>query len=79
MSRNTATMDALQSQRWGVRRDCLALCEALARAYAWSLASTDDLRETLLARYDELAALDLLIASYDPQGALFLDYKDGQQ
>jgi hypothetical protein len=46
----------------------------LAAAIVHARPSEADLRETLQARYDELAALDLRIASYNPQPSLFPDW-----
>ena len=54
-------------------RQCLALCRACAEAHVHAPGALPDLLASLHARYDEGAALDLLIASYDPQASLFAD------
>lgn len=52
---------------------CLDLCKAFAYAHVHHLPTAAALRATMDARYDELAALDLALASYDPQQGLFPD------
>lgn len=64
----------LQHERRALHHRCLVLCEAFAYAHVAQSPAAADLKETLHARYVELAALDMLMASYDPQMALFDDY-----
>ena len=52
------------------------LCEAYAHAAVYALPTAQDLRETLMAHYDKLTALELVIASFDPQEGLFSDYSE---
>ena len=68
----------LQCERRALKRECWALCNAFAYAHVHSLPTAEDLQETWLARSDQLAALEMIIASYDPQGALFLDNQEMQ-
>jgi len=60
-------------ERRALARICRQLCAECTHANIYGLPTAADLRETMDARYDELAALDMIIASYDQQGSLFLD------
>lgn len=66
------TLATLQAARTRQHRRCLDLCLDYAQAVVWGLPRRAR-REALDAAYDTLAALDLAIASYDPQQGLFLD------
>jgi hypothetical protein len=66
-------LDRLREQRATVHASFLILCEALAHAAVYEPGAVPDLMESWQARYTERAALDLAIASYDPQGSLFDD------
>ena len=68
-----AELAALHRERKIVHRKCRDACRDDAQSAAWQLPHQGTLRDVLLTRYDQLAALDLAIASYDPQQALFLD------
>ena len=72
-------LETLKRERHALHRVCLFLCREFATAHVKEMPSAVDLEETLLKRYDELAALDLVLASYDPQEALFLDYQEKQR
>jgi len=69
---------ALVHERRCVRRAILRMLPDLAAAMLHARPSEADLRETLQARHDQLAALDLRIASYSPQAGLFADWS-GQE
>ena len=66
----------LIAERQKLKRRCLALCIEFAHAEVCGLTTAQDLRQGMMAYYDRLGALDLVIASYDPQGVLFLDGED---
>lgn len=61
------TRTALQSQRLALRRELRAIADVWARAVTEGLAIQHDIHATLLARYDALAVLDLMLCSYEPQ------------
>lgn len=54
----------------------MTLLPRWANAVAHQLPTADVLQCIVLARYDQLAALTLAIASYDPQQRLFADGED---
>lgn len=55
------------------------LCQDFAYAHVHKRPEANELKVLWLACYIELDALDLLLASYDPQQALFLDLKPSCQ
>jgi len=64
---------ALRRERRALHRECLVLCAEFASAHVAGSPRASDLRETMDRLYDQLAALDMAIASYDPQIGLFPD------
>lgn len=60
---------ALQLERY-------TLLEAFAQARTGGLPTADDLAEMIHARYMDKQVLELLLASYDPQGDLFPDWHE---
>ena len=70
MSEQLAT---LRLERRALHRQACQLWARIATAQAWGLPHLEDLNQEAHALYDQLAALDLRIASYDPQASLFDD------
>ena len=66
-------LTALYRERAVLHRYCLTLGRRFADAHVHHLPHADALRRVMESRYDQLAALDMAIASYDPQQALFDD------
>jgi len=64
---------SLRRERAAKHRACLAVCRELAHAFVHERARLPDLEETMHRLYDQRAALDMAIASYDPQQGLFPD------
>jgi hypothetical protein len=70
----STALDRLRKERAAVHARFLTLCQAVAHAAVSEPGAVPDLLESWQARYTERAALDLVIASYDPQGRLFDDF-----
>lgn len=60
-------------ERKALRKECTSIYKALATAVAHTLPSEPDLLETTHILHARRTALDLLIASADPQQGLFPD------
>ena len=71
--RGAPWVETLSRERASVYRQYQHFLPELAIAIVHGLSSKADLAETVDALYLRLAALDIAIASADPQAALFLD------
>jgi hypothetical protein len=64
---------ALQRERDLLHAYCQRLCNQFAYAHVAGLPVAAALRRVMDSRYDQLAALDIMIASTDQQQGLFPD------
>ena len=67
-------VQSLQAEHRQLKQVFRSFCKDYAHAVVYALPTAPDLMETLIARHEELAALELMIASFDPQAGLFADY-----